>query len=770
MNLVGPSRRLLGLAVSAVCCAALLIVGAGTLPDGTPATPQLVETADVSQFDAGNIISDDVFFDATSMDAAAVAAFINAKGASCRTGSDGTPCLKDFVQDTYTRNADSLCRGTYTGAARESAATILTKVARACGVNPQVLLVLIQKEQSLVTNDGSTLWANRYKSAAGMGCPDTAACDAAYYGFFNQVYGAARQFQRYAANPTGYAHVAGRTNFVRYSPKAECGGSQVYIANQATAGLYNYTPYQPTAAALAAGYKAANDTCAAYGNRNFYLYFNDWFGSSTVPYVSGGIAATWNALGGAGGVLGQPVTRMVCGLEQGGCAQHFQGGSVYWTEATGARAVLGPVRDLWAARGWQSGSLGYPTMDTVCGQRDGGCAQHFQGGSVYWSPATGARATSGAVRSAWAARGWQDGVLGYPVTDLVCGLRQGGCAQHFQGGSLYWTAPTGAQLTAGVVRQTWADSGWQDGPVGYPTAEVVCGLTGGGCRQDFQFGSVTWSPATGGRVVSGGIGGLWAAGGGQAGSLGYPTGAMVCGLNRSGCSQQFQGGVVTWSPQSGTAAMSGGILAAWAASGHDRSSFGYPTGAMTCGHSGGGCTQPFQYAQLTWSPATGTRALSGGIAALWVSTGGADGPLGYPTMDMVCGLRGGGCAQHMTGASAYWSPTTGVWASWGPVRDAWAATGWENGYLGYPTTSTTCGLRDDGCTQRFAAGEVAWSAATGAHAVSGGFGATWVNEGRADGPLGYPTSDMACTSAGCTQQFQGGTLSWDSRTHVITRR
>ena len=46
-----------------------------------------------------------------------------------------------------------------------------------------------------------------------------------------------------------------------------CGTSSVYIQNQATAGLYNYTPYQPNAAALANLY-GTGDSCSAYGNRN----------------------------------------------------------------------------------------------------------------------------------------------------------------------------------------------------------------------------------------------------------------------------------------------------------------------------------------------------------------------------------------------------------------------------------------------------------------------------------------------------------------------
>jgi hypothetical protein len=243
---------------------------------GWPAGDRTAAAADLSAFDAGNIISDAIFFDSTTMSAASIDAFLDAKGAGCVAGA--APCLKDFRQTTWTRSADSRCARTYTGAANESAGTIIAKVATACGINPQVLVVMLQKEQGLVT--GSRPSTTRYDKAMGYGCPDTAACDTKYYGFFNQVYSAASQLQNYTKNPTRYAHQVGMTNNVRYSPNAACGTKAVYIQNQATADLYNYTPYTPNAAALAAGY-GLGDGCSAYGNRNFWNYFRDWFGPTT---------------------------------------------------------------------------------------------------------------------------------------------------------------------------------------------------------------------------------------------------------------------------------------------------------------------------------------------------------------------------------------------------------------------------------------------------------------------------------------------------------
>ncbi|MGY1807353.1 hypothetical protein ACI8AF_08275 [Blastococcus sp. SYSU D00669] len=274
------SDRLLSLVRIGVALALLLTLG---LADHTVPPPPggLAPAADISQFNPGHIVSDSVFFDGDAMTAAEIQNFLDVKGANCRPGSDGTPCLKNYRQDTTDRPADSFCAG-YAAAPQETAAAIIAKVGLSCNISPKALLVILQKEQGLVTISGDRLYARRYREAMGFACPDTAPCDPAYNGFQNQVYSAARQFQRYAATPASFGYRAGRTNTILWNPNTACGSSQVYIQNQATAGLYIYTPYRPNAAALAAGY-GTGDACSAYGNRNFWLYFTDWFGSTYSP-------------------------------------------------------------------------------------------------------------------------------------------------------------------------------------------------------------------------------------------------------------------------------------------------------------------------------------------------------------------------------------------------------------------------------------------------------------------------------------------------------
>lgn len=254
-----------------------------------------------SSFNKARIIDDPLFYRSSSMSATGVQAFLNSKVPACDTNgtepsghagyatradwgrANGNPppytCLKSFKQNTPSRAALSgLCNALSAKSAR-TAAQIIYDVSKACGIDSKVLIVMLQKEQALVTDEWP--WAVQYRSAMGYGCPDTAPCAKEYYGFFNQVYNAAKQLKNYRKNPGSFNYASGRKSYVSYQANApSCGKSYITMQNAATAALYNYTPYQPNAAALANLY-GTGDSCSAYGNRNFWRMFNDWFGSTS---------------------------------------------------------------------------------------------------------------------------------------------------------------------------------------------------------------------------------------------------------------------------------------------------------------------------------------------------------------------------------------------------------------------------------------------------------------------------------------------------------
>ncbi|NAZ87209.1 N-acetylmuramoyl-L-alanine amidase, partial [Kineococcus indalonis] len=252
------------------------------------------------------------------------------------------------------------------------------------------------------------------------------------------------------------------------------------------------------------------------------------------------VAAKYAAVG--AGVLGAP-TGEEGPAKSGGRYRHYQIGSIYFLPATGAHFVRGLIRDKWKAMGWEGSFLGFPTTDEVVLR--GGAFTHFQGGSIYWSPRTGARAVRGAIRDKWKALGWETGYLGYPTTDE--NPLPGGAFTHFQGGSIYWSARTGARAVRGAIRDKWAALGWEAGYLGYPTTDEVA--LPGGAFTHFQGGSIYFSPQAGARAVRGAIRDKWASLGWEAGRLGYPTSDEhdVAGGKRS----DFQGGSITWTPARG---------------------------------------------------------------------------------------------------------------------------------------------------------------------------------------------------------------------------
>lgn len=280
-----PMRLIRRLAAGVVM---LLIVAMAVV-----ATPSRTEAAPVGAFNAEYLISDANFQNAYAMDEGQIQAFLRSVGCSPR---DGVPCLANYTQDTQTRaDAGANQCDAYAGAAAEPAARIIAKVAQACGISPKVLLVLMQKEQSLVTNPS----ARGYQYATGANCPDTPqGCDAAYSGFFIQVYSAAWQFRQYAKYPNSWRYKIG-PSYVQYSTNTACGGTTLNIRNQATANLYIYTPYQPNAAALSNLYGTGDD-CSTYGNRNFWRTYFDWFGSPTDSSPIGAVENIQPVPGGVG--------------------------------------------------------------------------------------------------------------------------------------------------------------------------------------------------------------------------------------------------------------------------------------------------------------------------------------------------------------------------------------------------------------------------------------------------------------------------------------
>jgi uncharacterized protein with LGFP repeats len=309
------------------------------------------------------------------------------------------------------------------------------------------------------------------------------------------------------------------------------------------------------------------------GRRRVYAGGSIYWTSGTRAHViRGPIRDRWGQLGYENGPLGYPSTDELPTPGLKGVYNHFRRGgaenSIYWTSALGAHDVQGAIRDRWRSLGWESGIMGFPSTGEN-GTADGrGRYNHFArdgrttNGSIFFTGQKGAWAIHGAIRDKWIASSAERGVLGFPIANTTICPDQIGYFSHFSSnlsfhtGSIYWTPQTGAHIVLGGILDLWRATGWETGPLGYPTTDEGASASGQGRVSDFSktrngsTGSIWWSPATGAHWLTGPIWTRYRALGGDSSQLGFPTSDLRSISGGSEC--LFQGGRIAYSSASAT--------------------------------------------------------------------------------------------------------------------------------------------------------------------------------------------------------------------------
>jgi hypothetical protein len=433
---VRPVRR-------AIASIAALVVGltlsvtapAAAAPEAAP-TP-LVKSGEGLQsavalngadFIAGNIISDALFYDKYAMSAAQIQSFLNSMHGPCTNGKclnvlkvsfPGKPASYDSVYTSNLRCA-AVAAGT-----NISAAELIYRVQVACSISAKVILVTLQKEQGLITKTAPSDTA--LKHAMGMACPDTAPCATYAEGFANQIYLGTRQLITYKQSK--FSKQPG-LNTIGYHPNASCGATTFNIQNYATAALYAYTPYRPNAAALA-NLGGTGDSCSSYGNRNFWVFYNSWFGSTQggAPTVA------------ADTTLGEPAGYVVARDFAGDLWVYPSDGNRGWLPRSQAGAGWGSMTLLVAA-----GDLNSDGKQDVLA-RDGG-------GNLWMFPRDGA---GGWLPKVKIGTGWNIFENVFPVGDFSGDGKTDVLAME-PNGVLWLYLGTGAAGWSGRVK---VGTGWQ---------------------------------------------------------------------------------------------------------------------------------------------------------------------------------------------------------------------------------------------------------------------------------------------------------------------
>lgn len=205
------------------------------------------------EFNPNFIIADDDIFNSSAMSLEAVRNFIKSKGGF----------LKDYIVTVDVVNEPIR---------QMPAADFIYERAVQNGINPKFILVLLQKEQSLITDANPTDRSLDY--ATGYGCPDSGGCSDRWRGFAKQVNSASLQFKDYIDNPQSYRYQVGQT-YTFNDNRANVGLTTTVVTplSKATAALYNYTPH------------------VYNGNYNFWKLWHEWFSFS---YPTGSVLQAKN--------------------------------------------------------------------------------------------------------------------------------------------------------------------------------------------------------------------------------------------------------------------------------------------------------------------------------------------------------------------------------------------------------------------------------------------------------------------------------------------
>ena len=734
---------------------ATIVFGAVFYGLATANTPE-TEAIEPSDFNAGYLIDDSVFYNANTMTVDEIQAFLDERSPACDMWGTGLVtgrqypdktwvtagttraqyakimrekygktqyhdppyvCINKFYENPETHETLYETQGV-AKADMKSAAQIIYEKAQEYSINPQVLLVMINKE-SLAWGDNWPL-KYEYNTVMGYGCPDNAPCNEAYYGFYNQIQKAAWQLRYYREHPNSYRYKPRQINEISYHPQNTwCGTKQVHLENIATTSLYIYTPYTPNDTALRA-YPGTGDACSSYGNRNFYMFFREWFGNTyggvnlddfnkyekSVNYlgesqngaiscsnsycykkykfgyiisnnkkmfdIHGGIFSEWRKNGAEESTIGLPVSNEQS--DENYVYQEFEKGVIYWTDKLQGITVHGGIFNKWSDSGGTT-TVGRPTSNESQ-DKDSNTFQTFENGTIFWSQSKPSWIINNNVLDFWVNNGGEKSILG--VSEDIGECNNGVCFQKFSGGRIYWSSNGVYDVRGGILSRFISEG---DKNLGMPIS-VEIKDSANNVYQDFEKSRIYWNNKIGTWIIDRGARELYAKILTSYNYLGYPTSAPACDGKDNGCYQLYDGGRIYWHNQKSAVSIHGGILSRWANENFEWGQLGYPIAQEKYIRSI--AYQDFENGRIYWSDKKGTWVLNDFSISYWIKTGEEKSFLGFPISVGKCSVSDI-CTQKFTNGILY-SINSKVYDIHGGIYKRWKEYGGEH-YFGLPKES-----------------------------------------------------------------------------------
>lgn len=369
------------------------------------------------------------------------------------------------------------------------------------------------------------------------------------------------------------------------------------------------------------------------------------------------------------------------------------------------------ITAAWQAAGGDGSPLGPPKGDVH--PAGVGFAQDFAGGTIFFTPETGAKALFGAILEKYESMGGAaTSGLGFPSSDEVPGLVPDSRVAILSGADnpvIYWTAEHGAHVVRGPMNAAWDKLGSSTGALGVPVDDE--NYDGAVVTQKFSAGALSFDGAT--RTFTtvppelaaqladlqvqldptAAIDQAWRATGGASGSLGAKQGGQYV-VGSDGAGQDFVRGKVYFAPATGAYALDGDVLAKYESlGGPTGSDLGFPITGTADGAIAGSKFASFAADDdpvIFFSPDNGAFVVRSAMKAAWDKLDGASGKLGAPVGDQT--VDGDVVSQKFTGGTVSWNQANNAFST-EPADLAPALAGLQIPGMNLPngSTATTTG-------------------------------------------------------------------------------
>ncbi len=234
-----------------------------------------------------------------------------------------------------------------------------------------------------------------------------------------------------------------------------------------------------------------------------------------------------------------------------GYRRPFTEGSIYWSERAGAQPIWGIFHEMHTDMGGVKRGLGFPLTYELPAesspQGTTGVYQHFEGGSLYYSDKYGAYSIQSRIGRCYEHLGATSSLLGFPTSESKFkGI--GRSYQCFEGGLICCPLFFHAYAVYGDIGELYQQLGGVDGQLGFPQADgksVKSSQGTSGAFQSFENGEIYRSKEYDSVAVLGPILEVFKQFSGVEGRFGFPMSSQTPVKDREDMYQQeFEGGVI----------------------------------------------------------------------------------------------------------------------------------------------------------------------------------------------------------------------------------